>query len=101
MFNHARKVQERMVKNSHLRISADQLFTNSKTEPLSPAPKLALSVAEFCGAIGISLQMFYKLPPEARPKVARIGTRVLITMAAANRWLSDREALSSFDVAAA
>lgn len=61
--------------------------------PPSPPPRLALNIMEFCEAVGISEGMFYKIRKKGRgPREAKIGTRTVITMQAANEWLLTREA---------
>jgi hypothetical protein len=64
---------------------------NDKPTP-TPPPRLALSILEFCGAAGISEDFFYKLKRQGQaPRLAKVGSRTLITVAAANEWLVERE----------
>ncbi len=45
------------------------------------------SVADFCGAHGISRALFYKLLREGRgPRVMKVGRRTLISREAAEQW---------------
>jgi hypothetical protein len=55
-------------------------------------PRLTLNILEFCAAANISEGFFYKLKKQGLgPREAKIGTRTLITVAAANDWLRERE----------
>lgn len=52
----------------------------------------ASSIAEFCQTFGISIPMFYKLKAKGEaPDVMKVGTRTLISDAAADKWRRDRE----------
>jgi predicted DNA-binding transcriptional regulator AlpA len=52
----------------------------------------AYSVAEFCEAYGLSVPMFYKLRGRGEaPDVMKIGSRTLISVEAAMRWVRARE----------
>ena len=47
----------------------------------------AYSVAQFCEAYGVSVGFLYKLWAKGEgPDVMKVGTRTLITFAAADRW---------------
>jgi predicted DNA-binding transcriptional regulator AlpA len=62
----------------------------------APPPRLAFSIEEFCEAAGISEGMFYKIRKQRQgPREMKVGTRTLITVAAANEWLLAREAASA------
>ncbi|MBB55595.1 MAG: hypothetical protein CMM42_00110 [Rhodospirillaceae bacterium] len=56
--------------------------------------RIALTVPEFCRAVGIDARLFAKLEAEGTaPPVKRISPRKrLITTAAANEWLEARTA---------
>lgn len=53
-----------------------------------PKDRLAFTIREFCAAIGISHNCFYRLPPEGRPSVICVGRRRLITADDARAWLA-------------
>lgn len=59
----------------------------------------SLSVAEWCAANSLSKAFFYKLPAHKRPKVVRLGRRVLITREAATEWRRRMEAQTAEGVA--
>lgn len=53
---------------------------------------LALSVAEFCKAHGISRALFYKLVRKGRgPVLMKAGRRTLISKEAADEWRREAE----------
>lgn len=59
---------------------------------VSPAPRLALSIPEFCKAHGISEGFFYKLKKQGEgPREMKVGTRTLITFESAAEWRRERE----------
>ena len=61
-------------------------------EPIPP-PRLAMSIPEFCVAVSISEDFFYKLKRQGQtPRVMKVGARTLVTVAAAKEWISEREA---------
>ncbi|MCW5624168.1 MAG: hypothetical protein KIT73_05570 [Burkholderiales bacterium] len=45
---------------------------------VSSPPKAALSVNEFCHAIGIGHSSFYEMPADQQPLTVRIGRRRLV-----------------------
>lgn len=51
-----------------------------------------LSMKGFYEAFGISKALFYRLPPEKRPPVIRIGTKPMIRTTDAMAWLDRQEA---------
>lgn len=52
----------------------------------------AFTLNKFCEAHGISRAMFYKLLKAGQaPRVAKVGSKVLITNEAAAEWLRGRE----------
>jgi predicted DNA-binding transcriptional regulator AlpA len=58
-----------------------------------PAPKLGFSIPEFCTSVGISLSFYYELAAKGEgPKTAVLGTRKIIPVEEAARWLRDRAA---------
>ena len=58
-----------------------------------PAPRLALSISEFCEAHGISEGFFYKLKKQGEgPREMKVGTRTLISLESAAEWRREREA---------
>jgi hypothetical protein len=61
--------------------------------PQAPrAPPAAYSVAAFCEAHSLSIALFYKLRAKGEaPDVMKVGSRTLISAAAADRWRRDRE----------
>jgi predicted DNA-binding transcriptional regulator AlpA len=66
------------------------------TEQQKPAPRLALTIAEFCRAFGISRPFYYALQKQGRgPVEMRIGHRTLISMEAADRWRQEQEGKST------
>jgi predicted DNA-binding transcriptional regulator AlpA len=55
----------------------------------------AFTLNGFCEAHGISRAMFYKLLKAGQaPRVAKVGSKVLITSDAAAEWLRAREVAS-------
>ncbi len=67
--------------------SAARGLTTMKPDP---APRLALSVAEACAALGVSWDFWQEhIAPEVR--VVRRGRRKLVSVAELERWL-DRNA---------
>ena len=44
------------------------------------------SIPEWCRLIGISRAFFYKLSPDQRPTVIKLGRRSLITRRASTEW---------------
>jgi hypothetical protein len=64
-----------------------------------PVPRLAFTVKEFCGAFRISEDMFWKMRRDGwAPKLMRVGTKVLISVAAAEQWQKGREAAAARDL---
>jgi hypothetical protein len=71
---------------------------------MAPRPKVAAaisvddvdaySITEFCHRHRISPQLFYKARGEM-PATFRVGTRVLISREAAQRWRKRREKLAA------
>ena len=60
--------------------------------PRPPAPRLALSILEFCEAHGISEGFFYKLKKQGDgPRAMKVGARTLITFESAAEWRRARE----------
>ena len=54
--------------------------------------KLALSIPEFCRAVGISRRSYYSLQEHDQgPPVVRIGGRVVIPIEGAKAWLRSRQ----------
>ncbi len=51
----------------------------------------AFSISEFCKAHGFSRAGYYNLPPEARPREMRVGSRVLISKESAAEWRRNME----------
>jgi predicted DNA-binding transcriptional regulator AlpA len=59
---------------------------------VSPTPRLALSIPEFCKAHGISEAFFYKLKKQGEgPREMKVGARTLITLESAAEWRRTRE----------
>jgi hypothetical protein len=54
-------------------------------------PTHAFTIAEFCDAHRLSRSAYYTLKKKDRPREARVGSRVLITVEAATRWRKTRE----------
>ncbi|MCA1415294.1 transcriptional regulator [Bradyrhizobium sp. NBAIM20] len=64
-------------------------FNGTDNEPA----RLALSILEFCAALGISEDFFYKLKRQGKaPRLMKVGSRTMISVQAANEWLIAREA---------
>jgi predicted DNA-binding transcriptional regulator AlpA len=60
--------------------------------PRPPTPRLALSIAEFCEAHGISEGFFYKLKKQGEgPREMKVGARTLISFESAAEWRRARE----------
>ena len=66
-------------------MSLEHSPAKSSKNPLAPARE-ANSVAEWCALIGISRAFFYKLSPDQRPTVIKLGRRSLITRRASVEW---------------
>jgi predicted DNA-binding transcriptional regulator AlpA len=63
---------------------------------VSPTPRLALSIPEFCKAHGISEAFFYKLKKQGEgPREMKVGARTLITFESAAEWRRARESRHS------
>jgi predicted DNA-binding transcriptional regulator AlpA len=55
-------------------------------------PKAAYSIAEFCQVYGISKGLYHKMKRAGEgPREIRIGSRVLISLEAAQAWNRARE----------
>jgi hypothetical protein len=66
-----------------------------------PNPRAAYSVKEFCRAHRISEDMFFKLVRQGEaPRRMRVGTRVLVSIEAAEEWRREREAVALHDLPA-
>ena len=64
----------------------------------SPPPRLAMSVQEFCVAVGISEDFFYKLKRQNQtPRLMKVGARTLVSLKAAEDWCREREVANSED----
>jgi predicted DNA-binding transcriptional regulator AlpA len=51
-----------------------------------------MSVPEFCQAFRISVPFYYKLRRQGLgPREMKLGSRAVISMAAANEWITERE----------
>jgi predicted DNA-binding transcriptional regulator AlpA len=62
-----------------------------KQEP--SAPQLGMTVTQFCSAYGIGRDLYYDLLKQKRgPPTMKLGRRVVISVAAAERWACEREA---------
>jgi len=60
--------------------------------PLTQYPPV-MSIPRCCRELlGISRGLFYKLPPDDRPPVIKIGSKPMIRTADAIEWLNSREA---------
>jgi predicted DNA-binding transcriptional regulator AlpA len=58
----------------------------------SPAVRRAFTIQEFCKAYGISRALYYKLLKAGEgPRIAKIGSKTLISDEAAAKWLRGRE----------
>jgi len=67
--------------------------------PRPPMPRLALSIAEFCAAHGISEGFFYKLKKKGEgPREMKVGARPLITLESAAEWRRERESATQGDL---
>jgi hypothetical protein len=65
-----------------------------------PVVREAYTVKEFCRAFRISEDMFWKMRRAGwAPALMKVGTRVLISVAAADQWRRDREAAGARDLA--
>ena len=68
------------------------MITSSKAPSPNEAPRAALSIKEWCDSVGISTQLFFKIPAKNRPRSFLVGRRRLITISASNEWIARREA---------
>jgi hypothetical protein len=58
-----------------------------------PVPRLAMSVGQFCEAVQISEDMYWKMKRAGGgPRELRVGRAVRITPAAAKEWVRSLEA---------
>jgi hypothetical protein len=58
-----------------------------------PIPLLALTIAQFCEAHGLSQSMYFKLREQGRgPQEMAFGRRRAISLEAAEQWRREREA---------
>jgi hypothetical protein len=63
---------------------------------VSPTPRLALSIIEFCKSHGISQGFYFKLRAQGLgPREMRLGSRTLVTLEAAAAWRAERENASA------
>ena len=66
--------------------------SRSQLAVVPATPRLALSIAEFCEAHGISEGFFYKLKKQGEgPREMKVGARTLITLESAAEWRRTRE----------
>jgi hypothetical protein len=64
--------------------------------PPIPPPSQAYTIKQFCAAFGISEDFFYKLRRQGQgPRLMKVGTRTLISLAAADEWRIEREAATA------
>src|SRR5215831_8889860 len=62
---------------------------STKSQPIRgpPVERAAYTVKEFCAAYRISEDMFWKMRRNGwAPKLMKVGTRVLVSIAAAEQW---------------
>ena len=65
-----------------------------------PVARAAFTVREFCTAYRISEDMFWKMRRNGwAPALMKVGTKVLISTAAAEQWKREREAAGARDLA--
>ena len=65
-----------------------------------PVAREAYTVKEFCVAFRISVDMFWKMRRAGwAPALMKVGTKVLISTAAAEQWKREREAAGVRDLA--
>jgi hypothetical protein len=60
-------------------------MNTSKTTATTQLPPL-MSVAEFCQHFNLSRSLFYRLPPESRPRIVFIGHKPMIGSVDALLW---------------
>ena len=74
----------------------------SRRDPDPSSTRLALSIPEFCVAIGISEDFFYKLKRQGHgPRLMKVGRRTLISLASADEWRREREREAATETAGA
>ncbi len=61
------------------------MHNNAHKTKKNPARE-AFSISEWCASVGISRSFFYKLPPDLRPTVIKLGRRSLITGRSSAAW---------------
>jgi transcriptional regulator with XRE-family HTH domain len=70
------------------------------SQPVGPStPKLGLSIAEFCEAVGISQAYYFELKRGSRaPREMALGTRRIISIDEARRWCAELTATTTKDL---
>jgi predicted DNA-binding transcriptional regulator AlpA len=69
-----------------------QSLPDPEDDEPNPPPRLAMSIPEFCVAVGISEDFFYKLKRQGQtPRLMKIGARTMVSVQAASDWLIERE----------
>lgn len=62
-------------------------MNNNSFQSVGIPPLMPLTV--FFATFGISKSLFYKLPPEQRPKTVRVGCKPMIRAIDAIEWISN------------
>ena len=71
--------------------------TTAKSQPTIEIEREAFTISEWCRSIGISRAFFYKLDPAKRPRIIKLGRRVLISRDAAADWQQEMELATAQD----
>ena len=62
------------------------------TSAVAPAPRLAMTIEEFCESFRISEGFYYKLKKQGLgPREMKVGTRTLISVESAIEWGREHE----------
>jgi hypothetical protein len=84
--------------NRRTKSSSKQNVPGRTPRPDIDSPPLAFSVKEFCARFRISEDFFYKMRREGgAPVCMQVGSRVLVSVAAAERWREERERAAALE----
>ena len=80
-------------------VQEEEVSEDEAEDDPSPPPSQAYTIKQFCTAFGISEDFFYKLRRQGEgPRLMKVGTRTLISIAAADQWRREREATTNPEI---